>query len=50
MVTYSLDMMGRGVDIIDFISDDGLPKAGAVVKSKRKAHASNLGDIVEFSD
>jgi hypothetical protein len=50
MVTYSLDMMGRGVDIIDLISDDDLPKAGAVLKSKRKAHTSNLGDIVEFSD
>lgn len=38
------------MDIIDIVSDDDLPKAGAVPKGKRKARASDLGDIIEFSD
>ncbi|KIM71463.1 hypothetical protein PILCRDRAFT_17054 [Piloderma croceum F 1598] len=44
------DMMDRDVDIIDIISDDDIPTAGAVQKGKRKACTSNLGDIIELSD
>jgi hypothetical protein len=42
-------MVDRDADIIDIISDDDIPTAGAVQKGKRKAHTSDLGDIIELS-
>jgi hypothetical protein len=48
-VVHSLDMVDRDADIIDIISDDDIPTAGAVQKGKRKAHTSDLGDIIELS-
>jgi hypothetical protein len=48
--TRFLDMVRKEEKIIDLISDDKVPQVADAYKSKGKARAPDLGDIIELSD